>query len=92
MALAWSPGYRQGESDPTTVYTFTATVAQPRSIIKENVTRHLVVTVSGNTVIHVSGDVSEIQSFDIPENIKRGLAELLSDAAASLLHDSIGFR
>jgi hypothetical protein len=48
MAHVWNPRYQKGKSDSTTFYTFTATVTQKGSFIELNVTRHLVVTVSGD--------------------------------------------
>jgi hypothetical protein len=80
---AYELGLAAGKSN-IRAYTFTSTEAKGGFFFKKTVQHHLVVTFSGDTVIHIAGDVSEIQKFDIPDDIKRGLAAALSAAAAKL--------
>jgi hypothetical protein len=78
VAMAYETSLADDEM-PVRALTFQAEKQEPRGLFHE-VTRHLfiAVTMNGDAVKYAAGDLSDIERFSIPPEIKRALVEFVS--------------
>jgi len=78
VAVAYETNLADDER-PVRALTFQAEKQEPRGLFHE-VTRHLfiAVTMNGDAVRYASGDLNEIERFNIPPEIRRALVEFIS--------------
>jgi hypothetical protein len=80
-AIAYSAG-ADAEDGPVRAFTFYAEKLEPSGLFRE-VARPLfiVVTLSGNTVLHAAGDLAEMSRFDMPPAIRKSLTDYVAPQA-----------
>jgi hypothetical protein len=80
VAMAYETGLAGGD-EPVRALTFQAEKLEPRGLFHE-VTRHLFIAIAmtGDCVKYAAGDLSEIERFSIPPEIKRALVEFIAPA------------
>ena len=86
IALAYSTAAEDDEGRIRAL-TFHAEKEEPRGFFRE-VTRHLflAITMDGDTVRHAAGDLTEIDRFQMPPQIRKAVDEFLrSDVARPLV-------
>ena len=80
VAMAYESSLADDET-PVRALTFQAEKQEPRGLFHE-VTRHLFIAIAmnGDAVKYAAGDLSEIERFSIPPEIKRALMEFVTPA------------
>src|SRR5579862_422769 len=80
VAMAYETSLEDGDG-PVRALTFQAEKQEPRGLFHE-VTRHLYIalTMEGGRVKYAAGDLTEMERFSIPPEIRRALTEFMAPA------------